>query len=246
MNEKVEKREKILMAAKIEFAEKGFSGARMGAISRRAGVNQALLHYYFESKEKLYMELLHLLFGIHKTSYVQETLKNWPLTPPEALYVAIYLLINVHFVASDPYFNRIIAREITEGRAALKSIINEYFIPKINSLEKIIIDGKEQGYFETNNTLLTVLQMIFFVLSFQTNRETYSETELYDKLYGKNMNRDLLDFLIDHTFRALTPIGQKIHIPVIKPEILSAIDRAVENIKNEFELNEDVINGRQL
>ena len=46
--------EKILTAAREVFLQKGFSGARMQDIADEAGINKALLHYYFRSKEKLF------------------------------------------------------------------------------------------------------------------------------------------------------------------------------------------------
>ncbi|MBN7784331.1 TetR family transcriptional regulator [Ponticoccus gilvus] len=46
--------EKILLAAEVEFADRGFDGAGMKAISTRSGVSQALLHYHFGNKETLY------------------------------------------------------------------------------------------------------------------------------------------------------------------------------------------------
>ncbi|BDD02549.1 TetR/AcrR family transcriptional regulator [Aureibacter tunicatorum] len=48
---------KILEAAKNEFFEKGFKGARMQAIADRASINKGLLHYYFKSKEKLFSKV---------------------------------------------------------------------------------------------------------------------------------------------------------------------------------------------
>lgn len=45
--------QKILAAAEAEFAEKGFDGGRVDEIARRAGVNKAMLYYYFQSKEQL-------------------------------------------------------------------------------------------------------------------------------------------------------------------------------------------------
>src|SRR3954464_12285240 len=57
---------KILAAARAEFIAKGFRNARMQSIARAAGVNHALLHYYFGSKEKLYeaalREILHTIW----------------------------------------------------------------------------------------------------------------------------------------------------------------------------------------
>jgi TetR/AcrR family transcriptional regulator len=47
-------REKILRAARREFSTHGLSGARTDAIARAAGVNKALLYYYFKGKQGLY------------------------------------------------------------------------------------------------------------------------------------------------------------------------------------------------
>lgn len=49
---------KILAAAEREFSEKGFDGAGMKAIALRAEVSQALLHYHFGSKDRLYGEVI--------------------------------------------------------------------------------------------------------------------------------------------------------------------------------------------
>ncbi|HUQ66373.1 MAG TPA: TetR/AcrR family transcriptional regulator [Flavitalea sp.] len=46
--------EKILSAAKKVFISKGMSGARMQDIANEAGINKALLHYYFKNKEQLF------------------------------------------------------------------------------------------------------------------------------------------------------------------------------------------------
>lgn len=50
--------ERILDAATVVFLEKGQAGARMREIAEAAGINKALLHYYFRSKEGLYRAVL--------------------------------------------------------------------------------------------------------------------------------------------------------------------------------------------
>lgn len=45
---------RILDAAKKVFIAKGMAGARMQDIADEAGINKALLHYYFRSKDKLF------------------------------------------------------------------------------------------------------------------------------------------------------------------------------------------------
>jgi TetR/AcrR family transcriptional regulator len=45
---------KILQAAREVFQRKGLYGARMQEIADAAGINKALLHYYFRNKDKLF------------------------------------------------------------------------------------------------------------------------------------------------------------------------------------------------
>lgn len=59
--------DKILSAASKVFTEKGFAGTRTRDIAEEAGINLALLNYYFRSKEKLFQQVMKLkivlLFG---------------------------------------------------------------------------------------------------------------------------------------------------------------------------------------
>ena len=56
-----ETRSRILDAALSEFAANGLAGARTEQIATTAGVNKALIYYYFESKEKLYSAALEMV-----------------------------------------------------------------------------------------------------------------------------------------------------------------------------------------
>lgn len=59
----VETRRRILEAAMIELAAKGYDGARLGSIARAAGVQQALIHHYFGDKEGLHAEVVRAGFA---------------------------------------------------------------------------------------------------------------------------------------------------------------------------------------
>ena len=56
--DKLTTEERILAAAKTVFTQKGYSGARMQEVADVAGINKAMLHYYFRSKEKLFQVIL--------------------------------------------------------------------------------------------------------------------------------------------------------------------------------------------
>jgi AcrR family transcriptional regulator len=78
--------QKILNAAREIFLEKGRDGSRMQEIAGRAGINKALLHYYFRTKDKLYTEVFkneiqsffeNLLLSIPDTDNIENLIKNF-------------------------------------------------------------------------------------------------------------------------------------------------------------------------
>ena len=58
-----EQRQKILDAAVAVFAEHGWKGATTRLVGRTAGVNSALLYYYFEDKHTMFVEAIRMVLG---------------------------------------------------------------------------------------------------------------------------------------------------------------------------------------
>jgi TetR/AcrR family transcriptional regulator len=54
--------QRIFDAARTIFQQKGLAGARMQEIADEAGINKALLHYYFRNKEKLFEAIFNEVF----------------------------------------------------------------------------------------------------------------------------------------------------------------------------------------
>ena len=73
-------RERILEAALKEFAAKGFAGARVDAIARRAAINKRMLYHYFGDKEELFRAVLR-----RKVSERQVWAADLPRDPAERL-----------------------------------------------------------------------------------------------------------------------------------------------------------------
>jgi TetR/AcrR family transcriptional regulator len=78
-------RRTILDAAEDELAEHGFDGARMVAIAKRAGVTHGLLHYYFDSKDRLYEQVVSRLFHRHLALFQRLGERGDGLTVREAV-----------------------------------------------------------------------------------------------------------------------------------------------------------------
>jgi len=135
---------KILKAAKKEFAEKGFNGARMSSIASIAGVNQALLHYHFENKENLYRSIFHNTIGDIASEFSEQLSKeidSWNPTPDIKLCAAIYIMVSINMDSHDDELHRIFAREMAEGQGLLHEFVKNYMMPRLLIFEDIIKDG---------------------------------------------------------------------------------------------------------
>lgn len=61
-DETEEAKKRILQAAEQQFSQKGFDATRVDHIAKEAGVNKALIYYYFQSKEDILNHLIDTLF----------------------------------------------------------------------------------------------------------------------------------------------------------------------------------------
>ena len=107
--------DRILAAAALEFAERGFGGARVDRIARRARVNKAMLYYHFSSKQGLYHTLLRTTFSAIAGELQAVAARG--LTPARALETALAAL--AAFIDAHAFFPSIMLREVAEGGAHL-------------------------------------------------------------------------------------------------------------------------------
>jgi TetR/AcrR family transcriptional regulator len=83
--------QRILDAARAVFLKRGTAGARMQEIAREAGVNQALLHYYFRSKERLSAAVLQQVASRIFPALVQTVAGDMSLDEKIERLVTIYI-----------------------------------------------------------------------------------------------------------------------------------------------------------
>ncbi|NOY69470.1 MAG: TetR family transcriptional regulator [Deltaproteobacteria bacterium] len=133
--------QKILDAAIRVFAKEGLRGARMHEIARAAGVNQALLHYYFRSKDKLYEEALFSVFS-SMIENLAEKLRGGG-DPEEKIRRMIYAYIDQ--LNANPALPRLLAAESLDGGERLKAVFDRIRIEKGLSPPEFIIPFIESG-----------------------------------------------------------------------------------------------------
>lgn len=94
----INSKQRILEAAEQIFAEVGFDGARVDDIASKAGVNKALIYYYFESKDAILDELFEKLMDDGK-SVQSRTLSDYPDMDREDMFMA-FMEKNLEFALS--------------------------------------------------------------------------------------------------------------------------------------------------
>ena len=108
-------RRAILAAAARIFADTGLAGARIDAIAAAAGVNKALLYYYFKSKEGLYQAVV----GAQLREFQQQTREILSAEGPAGPILMRYVSYHFDFIGTHPNFPRIFQRMMMEGDRAL-------------------------------------------------------------------------------------------------------------------------------
>lgn len=113
--------ERILAAATAEFAANGFHGARTQAIADAAGVNKAMLHYYFRSKENLYTQVIKTAFR----KVLMRLGRGW--LEPGPVRAKIEMVVDSYMDAyeQNPGLLKIILREVEDGGKRLKRAVQE-------------------------------------------------------------------------------------------------------------------------
>ena len=222
-------REKILLAAKSEFAEKGYNGSRMDAIAKKAGVNKALIHYYFSNKEDLYRNVRMKILGIGNRNEVMIYLPKTVLTPQQKLYFILYYLVKVFQRIKDRDVFRIFFWEVVEGNRLHEEAVREYRIPQARIITGIIREGIEKGVFETSDPRLFTMVILSFLNMYVLEGELHSDGGIIRELYGDADDGTVLDFIIETAFRSLGVRAKPVK-PSVPEELLVFADQLIENI----------------
>ena len=114
--------DKILEAAKNVFVSKGMEGARMQEIADEAGINKALLHYYFRSKEKLFEAIFSeiIKFAFPKITRIAQSDEPFATKLEQVIDAYIDLLIK------HPFIPGFVMKELNRDPSGLFKIVMKF------------------------------------------------------------------------------------------------------------------------
>ena len=136
-------RDRLLQAAREEFAARGFDGAKVERIVQRARVNKAMLYYHFPSKAALYLAIL--LEQFRAVGDAVGTVRQAGLAPDEQLRLFIERLAQEALVR--PHFPPLWLREVADGGRHLDATVIGEIRRVIETLAAILVEGRSTGAF---------------------------------------------------------------------------------------------------
>lgn len=154
------KEQAILAAAKEEFLDKGYDGARTTSIARAAGVTHAMLHYYFKTKEQLFEHIFQETMGM----LVEGILEVFTQTDkPFKERIAEALGIHFEVIRQNPRLPLFMIREVAsrpERFAIIKNVISTFAGNLLIALQRDIDQAVAKGEISHIDATTLLLDMI--------------------------------------------------------------------------------------
>lgn len=153
----MDKREHIILKAIELFSEWGFDNTSIREISKKAGVNVAMINYYFGSKEKLFEAMIE-----YKSQYLkvrlQELRENTVLNEMEKINIIIEEYVTR--ILANPRYHRVLHQEmLLKTRPEVNAIIKNLFATNSQIIKGILDDGKAKNLFRDVDNDLTIATM---------------------------------------------------------------------------------------
>lgn len=186
-------RERMVEAALEQFAAQGYDRASLSDIAKPLGVTAPLLLYHFDSKEKLWMQSIDLLFKRLDT-VLEAAIDDGRSRDPHA---AAELLVRrlVYFFAAEPSFCRVLAHESTTPSARLDWLADRHLTHVFGQIEEVLERAVATGSLKPAPPAQTLLMILGAASKFLESQA------LIEAVYGqKALERDGID---DYTERVV-------------------------------------------
>jgi AcrR family transcriptional regulator len=184
--DKIDKKDHILDVAERVFSDLGYDGASTRAISGEAGVNMAMLNYYFGSKEGLFLSVFNRKINSFKEILEDlnndENLSAWEK-------VEKYIDLYAERVVTNNCFQKMLYQELSRTkRGELTDKLTKIVMTNCIELKKILSEGIEKGELNEDVDADMVIATIYGTKNFIINTPHMTSTMLgYDIQDEKNL-----------------------------------------------------------
>jgi TetR/AcrR family transcriptional regulator len=190
----------ILGAAATIFSKAGLAGARMDVIAAAAGVNKALLYYYFKSKESLYEAVIEE----HFSGFNRQALELLNAKGSAREILLRYAGMHFDFICSQLRYAPLYHQLMVTGGKPLNHLVKKYFLPRSQALARLLERGMRDGEFRrasVTNTSISIVALIVFYFSAAQVLERLGHTDAFAKANLKRRRQETLDFIRHGIFK---------------------------------------------
>jgi len=179
------------------FADKGFSGTSVRDIAETAGVNLAMISYYFGSKEKLF----EAMFAHRSESFklqLENMLQNKELEPMQKVEQLIEQYIAK--LLSQQCFHRIMVREqMINNNGFIATQIQTLKTRNQALIKQLIQEGQDKGVFKNDvDVPLMMMTLIGTVSQLVTTQHYYKEINGLQSLTEEDFQQHIRTKLSQH------------------------------------------------
>jgi TetR/AcrR family transcriptional regulator len=160
-----ETRELILRAAEAEFANRGFSRARLEDIAEPVGITRAAIIYHFGDKQALYVAVLEATFK----ALAERIRAALEANAPHAERVERLIGAWVDYAAERPTLARLFIREVADSPRELAPELRHLVDPMFSLVTEGIEKGQQEGAFRKIDPVLVISILAGATVWFVTN-----------------------------------------------------------------------------
>jgi TetR/AcrR family transcriptional regulator len=193
-------REAILEAAERIFADKGLEGARTDALAAAAGVNKALLYYYFESKEGLYRAVLEGYLA----DFNRQALEVLSAPGSARSLLLRYINLNFDFIGAHRHHGPLFQRMLMADEKNWVRVAREHGLPRLNALLKVIERGMRKGELQrmdAAHAAISLVSLVVFYFSAAPVLRAVSGIDPYSRANVERRREEVLKFVRNALFR---------------------------------------------
>jgi TetR/AcrR family transcriptional regulator len=184
----------ILATAGRIFAETGLAGARTNAIAKTAGVNKAMLYYYFKSKERLYEAVVEDHFRRFNAQAMAVLESEGSARDVLLRYVSVHFDFIAAHHQSAPLFQQF----MMAGGKRTERLIHKYFKPRSDAVGKLLERGMRAGEFRRTDPFhaaVSIISLIVFYFSAAPVLQLLGHSHAHSAENLKARKREVLDFI---------------------------------------------------
>jgi AcrR family transcriptional regulator len=164
-NQDKEKRQDILLAAEIVFAERGFKGTTVREVAKRANIHNSLIFYYFKNKSVLYEAVFESFFE-QMEDLVQYSM-NLDMDRLGIFKKIVFGVIG--FSATHRNLMIILVRELMENGRVAQKTSQEYFKPVYDTIAEFLAEGGREAIFRDVDPVHFVQSIVAMVVFYFIN-----------------------------------------------------------------------------